>query len=1165
MDIYGKRLGTARQAMASWHAGGSISRSIMLSWLALFMLMVIGVGSIALAALYSALRQNAANELDADGRLLHQQLDTELDNIVRELSALAAHPVVLHGVGDPTVRSRSVAPLLNTQARPHLLSIIVYDISGTPDMGTAAASAEIRRVVESGKALASVLADADGRRMLYLSYPLRPDPAGPARGVLLGKVALDDLFDQAAQLLAPATSVRELTVAGATGDGAQAQTGYLQLRWKAGLKPPLDTLDLRVRIGRQESEVLTPLRRAATLYAVFALLALACTVFFARRSVRRLVSPLSSLRRTASEIAASGSLDLHAKASGQHEFASLAHAFNQMMERMRHTQSQLQARASEFKALADNAPDLVARFDPQLRCIYVNRRLHACFGLAPERVLGQGPEVLGLGEDAREIMRRLLKTGGEAVHEYSSGARYFEVRIVAEHDNGGAIVSLLGFLRDVSARRSVEDSLHLARRAIEASETPIIVTGIAEDDYAIRYVNPAFERVTGYASDEACGRNCRFLQGEDREQPPLDELRKALSEQREARVELRNYRKDGSRFWSELFISPVRDEQGQVTHFVGELIDITMQHEQQEQLHHQATHDPLTGLPNRNLLTDRLMQAISYAQRYQRMIAVAFLDLDKFKHINDSMGHEAGDQLLKIVGERLAGCVRDSDTVARLGGDEFVLVLYDQANEDITYHAMQRVLGSISQPVMINGREMSITCSIGFAVYPQDGEDAETLIRNADTAMYRAKELGRDNFQFYTEDLHTRINERLGMEAGLRRALQQHEFILHYQPRVDLGSGKVNGMEALIRWNHPQLGLVEPLRFVPLAEELGLIHQIGEWVMRDACTQQKAWQRQGAADLPVAVNISGAQFLQKDFTQKLAAVLRDTGVDPSRIELEITESLSMQDPQVTIAVLRELKQMGVRLAIDDFGTGYSNLSYLKQFPVDIIKLDRSFVRDIVRNPEDLAISDAVISMAHSLHLRVIAEGVESATQLALLADRACDDMQGFYFSMALPVDDCTAMLLENRALPADKLGRRQADRTLLLIDDEPHVLTALERILRRIGCRILTASSALDAFDLMATHEVGVILCDQRMPEMTGVEFFARIRHMYPATVRMILSGYADVAAVTDAINVGAVYKFLNKPWDANELGSIVDDAFDKYEADLQHSQRWHERRALTG
>jgi diguanylate cyclase (GGDEF)-like protein len=564
-----------------------------------------------------------------------------------------------------------------------------------------------------------------------------------------------------------------------------------------------------------------------------------------------------------------------------------------------------------------------------------------------------------------------------------------------------------------------------------------------------------------------------------------------------------------------------------------------------------AGHDPLTGLPNRNLLLDRLQQAVSYAERYERQVAVAYIDLDKFKFINDSLGHEAGDQLLIEVARRLQGCIRESDTVARLGGDEFVVVLYDQANEDVTLHAMQRILQSIAEPVYVNGGEIRTTCSIGFSFYPQDGHDVESLLKNADAAMYRAKELGRNNFQFFTDELTERINERVALEQSLRGALEREEFMLHYQPKVDLRSGKVIGLEALIRWNHPTLGLVSPMRFIPLAEEIGLMQQIGLWVMRTACLQQKQWQQENLAALPVAINISSLQFLQKDFTSVVTQVLRETGVAPEFLELEISETLSMQDPQSTIRVLRELRDLGVHLVVDDFGTGYTNLSFLKQFPLDNIKLHQSFVCNIERNPEDLAISDAVISMAHSLRLRVTAEGVESGSQLALLADRGCDEIQGNYFSAAISGDDCAKLLREQRYLPMEQLGRKRHTRTLLLVDDEPNVLTAIARTVHPQGYHVLKAHSASEAFDLLATHEVGVIVCDQRMPKMTGVELFTRVRQMYPQTVRIILSGYADVSAVTDAINLGAVYKFLSKPWDQAELCKIIEGAFEKYEGEV--------------
>lgn len=564
-----------------------------------------------------------------------------------------------------------------------------------------------------------------------------------------------------------------------------------------------------------------------------------------------------------------------------------------------------------------------------------------------------------------------------------------------------------------------------------------------------------------------------------------------------------------------------------------------------------AGHDALTGLPNRNLLIDRLHQAVSYAERYDRRVAVAYIDLDKFKFVNDSLGHEAGDQLLVEVAQRLQSCVRDSDTVARLGGDEFAIVLYDQATEDVTMHAMQRILHSIAEPIHIDGGEVRTTCSIGFSFYPQDGRDVDMLLKNADAAMYRAKELGRNNFQFFTDDLTERINQRVALERSLHGALERHEFFLCYQPRVDMRTGRVTGVEALLRWDHPENGVIEPMRFIPLAEEIGMMPRIGLWVMRTACLQMKAWHGEKIAPLPMAVNVAGPQFLQHDFVSQVQAVLKETGIDPHYLELEISEAQSMQDPVSTIRALHELKDIGVRLVVDDFGSGYTNFNFLKQLPLDQIKLHQSFVRDIGHNPEDLAISDAVISMAHSLHLRVTAEGVESEGQLALLADHGCDEFQGFYFSAPMSGEQCGAMLREQRSVPLEKLGRDRGSRTVLLVDDEENVLSALARTLRGHDYHVLKAESGPAALELLARHEVGVIICDQRMPDMSGVELFRRIRQMYPHTVRVILSGYADVGIVTDAINVGAVFKFLNKPWDKAQLCDIIEDAFEMYESDV--------------
>ena len=444
-------------------------------------------------------------------------------------------------------------------------------------------------------------------------------------------------------------------------------------------------------------------------------------------------------------------------------------------------------------------------------------------------------------------------------------------------------------LHEVEERRErmlAEATLQLRNRALEASMNAILITNFTKPDNPIEYVNPAFERITGYSAAEAIGRNCRFLQRDDEDQPGLENINAALREQCEGHAVIRNYRKNGSLFWNEFHIAPVRDSSGRTTHFIGVLNDITETKRYQEQLEHQAKYDSLTNLPNRSLLYDRLAQAIIYAQRYRRLVGVAFVDLDHFKLINDSLGHNLGDRLLKTVAERLKSSVRNVDTVARLGGDEFMVVLYDQANEQTIAKVMQRILAAIRQPFFIEGREFIITCSIGLSICPQDGQDAETLLKNADSAMYRAKDQGRNNFQSYTSEIQERVNERVALENHLRRALERQEFVLYYQPQIDLRSGRMVGAEALIRWQHPELGMVAPARFIPVAEETGMIIPIGEWVIRTACAQNKIWQASDLLPIVVSVNVSMRQFRQKDLAKSVIQMLWETGLEARYLELE---------------------------------------------------------------------------------------------------------------------------------------------------------------------------------------------------------------------------------------------------------------------------------------
>ncbi len=595
-------------------------------------------------------------------------------------------------------------------------------------------------------------------------------------------------------------------------------------------------------------------------------------------------------------------------------------------------------------------------------------------------------------------------------------SRARRVRLLVEERTREAHKANLLLQQDIAARERLEKDLELRNRAIEASPNAIIITSAAAPNYPIEYVNPAFERMTGYTEEDILGKSMRILMGTDSQQPGVSEFKAATIEQRPGHAVMRSYRKDGSMFWNDLYTSPVRDASGKVTHFVAAQYDITDMKRYEAELEIRANQDTVTGLANRNLLRDRLNQALAYAARYSHPVWVVHLDLDRFKFINDTLGLSAGDQLLRQVAARLQDSVRSTDTVARMAADEFVMVLPERNNESSAIHIMQHIMEALARPYVIEGHEFFITASAGMAVYPTDGEDAETLMKHADVAMYRAKETGRNNYQFYTPSMNERALERLRLEGDLRLALEHGQFELHYQPQVDLCTGKINGMEALVRWQHPAYGMVAPARFIGLAEETGLIVPIGAWVICAACMQAKAWQDAGLGELRVAVNLSARQFTQKGMVESVASMLEACGLPPSSLEVELTESMIMDDVEHAIEILRDLADLGVQISVDDFGTGYSSLAYLKRLPIDVLKIDQSFVRDISVDPDDAAIVATIISLAHSLRLQVIAEGVETADQLEFLRSHGCDAMQGYYFSKPLPADAFEALLREGRSL-----------------------------------------------------------------------------------------------------------------------------------------------------
>ncbi|HEY8605987.1 MAG TPA: EAL domain-containing protein [Noviherbaspirillum sp.] len=612
----------------------------------------------------------------------------------------------------------------------------------------------------------------------------------------------------------------------------------------------------------------------------------------------------------------------------------------------------------------------------------------------------------------RDAIFASLEAGRRFCLEYrivrSDGAlRWVEEHGVGVRDALGRYVALEGFVQDVTQRKQAEQALHEAERRYR-SIFENAVEGIFQSTPDMGYlaVNPALARMYGYASPEEMVANLRDL---DRALYAEPDRRSEFLRQMGEHGQVINFesqvrQRNGNIIWISENARAVRDASGRVQFYEGTVVEITERKMYEARIRYQATHDALTGLPNRNLLYDRLQQAIESARRGGETAAVAFIDLDQFKFINDSLGHQVGDELLKVVTGRLKSCMRASDTIARQGGDEFVLVLRQQKGAESVTGTVRRIIATVAEPWLVNGIRLQVTCSVGISVFPGDGDDAETLLRHADSAMYKAKELGRNSFEYFSAEMNLHATERLETLNSLRQALANDEFVLHYQPKVHLASGAVVGAEALLRWHSPQRGLVSPAQFVPLAEESGLIVDIGEWVLRSACAQNVAWQREGRPTIPISVNLSPRQLTRGDIVEVVRGVLDCTGLAPHFLELEITESVVMRDVDQSLETLRRLKALGVRVSIDDFGTGYSSLNYLKRFPVDTLKIDRSFVSDIAVDQDDAAIVKAIISLAHILNLNVVAEGVENEDQHRFLFDNGCDDVQGFHFGRPLAAD-----------------------------------------------------------------------------------------------------------------------------------------------------------------
>ncbi|MBI3562914.1 MAG: EAL domain-containing protein [Gammaproteobacteria bacterium] len=668
--------------------------------------------------------------------------------------------------------------------------------------------------------------------------------------------------------------------------------------------------------------------------------------------------------------------------------------------------------AHELGSILSNMQDTYYRSDLDGCLIRISNSVERLLGYSPKELYGKKIAELYYEPNEREHFLRTLDQSGGEMMNFETRLRHKDGSMVWVSTNSrhytnthGEVAGVEGTVRNVTERKLTEEKMRTLSSALEQTADLVM---IADRQGMITYVNSAFERVTGYASHNAVGKPTNLLRSGKHGAEFYKRLWETILAGEAFSDVLVNRRFDGVLYYEEKTITPIRDAQGAITHFVSTGKDITERMHTQERLRFMAHHDALTELPNRVLFLDRLKQAIARARWHERKVAVMFMDLDRFKNINDTLGHNIGDQLLIRLTQRLAGSVRTGDTVARFGGDEFAILLDDVATEQDVTLVAKKILSKLAPVFEIEQRELFITASIGISIFPADGDDSEALLRNADVAMYRAKDMGRNNYQFYSSEMSARAFERLTLENALRYALHRQEFFLLYQPQVDARSGQLIGVEALLRWQHPELGIVMPSDFVTLLEETGLIVPVGEWVIKQACQQARLWQQQGIK-LKMSVNLSGRQFNDPDFLGAVQTILSEAQVSPGALEFELTESLLMRNASNTLQALDTLNTLGVQLAIDDFGTGYSSLSYLRRFPITTLKVDRSFVRDVIKDPDDAAIATAIIVMAQSLNLNVVAEGVETEEQLSFLQSLDCYHIQGYYFSQAVSVEQIATL------------------------------------------------------------------------------------------------------------------------------------------------------------
>ncbi|MAY42302.1 MULTISPECIES: EAL domain-containing protein [unclassified Neptuniibacter] len=686
------------------------------------------------------------------------------------------------------------------------------------------------------------------------------------------------------------------------------------------------------------------------------------------------------------------------------------------IERKHDIEEQLVSSTAQLKGLFDASPDLMWLKDINGVYLMCNHQFAKFFGAPESEIRGQTDYDYvdeTLANLFRAMDKKVIASGCQSKNEewvnFATDGKDVLLETIKTpiYGSDGQIIGVLGVAHDITQRAQNEARLRQSAIVFESTTEGVIITDKASD---ILDVNQSFSEITGYLKEEVVGKNTRILSSGKHDDDFYRQMWNTVQNTGRWRGEVWNKRKDNTIYPEWLTISEVKNKKGEVIHYVAVFSDITSIKESQERLDHLAFHDALTGLPNRVSFNSKLEAALKHANRRNSKLAILFIDLDNFKNINDSFGHHAGDNLLKYIATGLKSITRKEDTVARIGGDEFIILFEDIDNTDHIIGAIEKIMTIISSKFEIEGHSIQVSASVGVSLFPMDGDNPVNLIRNADAAMYRAKEEGRNTFQFYTRDLTKKAFERVIMENELRNAIEKNEFLLFYQPQFNLSSQHIAGLESLVRWNHSTLGIVPPNKFITLAEESGLINQIGEWVINEACRQGKEWMDKGLEFGRIAVNISSVQINKNELVDIVSSALIESGLPPSRLELEVTEGAIMKKTDSAIAQLEQLRKMGIMLSVDDFGTGYSSLSYLKKLPISKLKIDMSFVQNIPDDNDDKAIVNAIISMGRSLGLTVIAEGIENKTQEAYLKDSKCNEGQGYLYSKPICAEEIERIL-----------------------------------------------------------------------------------------------------------------------------------------------------------